>query len=107
MYISSFCFVRICNIVLSSTTIPFCFFLGTEILETKFVSPERFEVFLAEVTQLTEVSGPIQQAINTLWSTAPKVFGTILNAVMTPLVMFFCLKGLSTQTYVVHQNLTI
>lgn len=56
------------------------------------LSPEDIEQVVRELRTIAHFSARVNQALTTIWDTAPQVVGTLVNMVMVPLCSFFFLK---------------
>lgn len=61
-------------------------------LSTELVSASEFDHYIKDLGSLVQASARVQEALQTVWNTAPKVLGTVVNLVMIPLFAFFLLK---------------
>jgi len=55
---------------------------------------ESFDAMVRDTSIMTKLTGQLQQAVTTIWNTAPKVLGTVVNFVLVPPLTFFLLKDL-------------
>lgn len=49
---------------------------------------------IGELSLMNEMVSQVQQGLNALWQSAPKVVGTLVNVILVPLLTFFMLKDL-------------
>lgn len=66
--------------------------IRTWTLELEFISAEEFDGFIRENRTLGHLPEKINQALSTLWATAPHLVGLIIHLVLIPLLTFFLLK---------------
>ena len=66
--------------------------IRTWTLELEFISAEEFDGFIRESRTLGHLPEKINQALSTLWATAPHLVGLIIHLVLIPLLTFFLLK---------------
>ena len=62
------------------------------LLSWDLVTQEEWNNFIKESKNLTHLSDRVNQALSTIWHTAPQVLGTVINIVMVPLITFCLLK---------------
>ena len=57
-----------------------------------FVEEKMLERLLGEMQAMVQWSDRIQDALTSIWRSAPQVVGTLVNVIMTPLITFFLVK---------------
>ncbi|MFK7825679.1 MAG: AI-2E family transporter [Oligoflexales bacterium] len=63
-----------------------------QLLSWDVITVEEWNNFIRESKNLTHLSDRVNQALSTIWHTAPQVLGTVINIVMVPLITFCLLK---------------
>lgn len=58
---------------------------------SKLIDEQDFDKLISEIASVSQVSEKAVSALSTIWSSFPKVLGTVINLVMTPLITFFLL----------------
>ena len=61
-------------------------------LRSGLISEKEFNQLIQESRNLIQISEQVHQALHTIWTTAPRLLGTIINIVMVPLLTFFLLR---------------
>lgn len=64
------------------------------LLSSQIMDERELQNLLGEFRGVAKWSDQVQQALTTIWQTAPQVLGTVVNIVMTPLITFFLLNNL-------------
>jgi len=62
------------------------------VLDLELITAVEFDEFVRESRNLTHLTDKINQALSTLWATAPHVLGILINFVLIPLLTFFILR---------------
>lgn len=62
------------------------------LLSFSFINEHMLDNVVLELQRMVQLSDRVQDALTTIWSTAPKVMGTLVNLIMTPLFTFFFVK---------------
>lgn len=73
-------------------------FMNTWIPEIKerlisdLIDEETLNYYISEMRDMVHISDRIEQALTTIWQTAPMVLGTVINMLLIPLLTFFLIK---------------
>ncbi|MCB9229045.1 MAG: AI-2E family transporter [Deltaproteobacteria bacterium] len=63
------------------------------VLELNIISSQEFDAFIRESRTLSYLPEKVNQALFTLWSTAPRLLGLVIHSLLVPLLTFFILKN--------------
>ncbi len=62
------------------------------VMKVGFIDESVFDSVVEQIRNMVPVSNQMQRALSTIWETAPRFLGTVVNLVMIPLITFFFLK---------------